>query len=97
MDAPYVTTDTDAEAKVEAVGIKKATGLMRDVNHASYYGCYLADAVWFEFLTGRQAVTTDSNGNAVVPVPEGIDNEEHISRLQKLSETAHKAVTDYKK
>lgn len=96
MDAPYVTTDTDAEAKVEAVGIKKATGLMRDVNHASYYGCYLADAVWFEFLTGRQAVTTDSNGNAVVPTPEGIDNEEHISRLQKLSETAHKAVTDYK-
>lgn len=96
MDPPYVTTDTDAEAKVEAVGIKKATGLMRDNDHASYYGCYLADAVWFEALTGRKAVTTDSNGNAVVPAPEGIDNEEHISRLQKLSETAHKAVTDYK-
>jgi len=98
MSTPYVTTDTDEEAKEEAVGITLAKGLMRDVDHASYYGCYLADAVWFEMITGRQAAFKDADGNAVVPAPEGIETAEHLSRLEKLSGIAHTAVsmTDYK-
>lgn len=94
MNTPYVTTDTNEEAKVEAVGITLAKGLMRDVDHASYYGCYLADAVWFEMLTGKQAAFADSSGKAVVPAPDGISTEEHLSRLESLSNLAHRAVQE---
>lgn len=96
IDRPYVTTDTDAEAKEVPVGIELATGLMRDVNHASYYGCYLADAVWFEMLTGRQAAFVDSSGKAVVDKPDSITDAEHLERLEVLSGIAHRAVMAYK-
>lgn len=92
INRPYVTTDTDAGAKEVAVGIELATGLMRDINHASYYGCYLADAVWFEMLTGRQASFKDENGRAVVPKPDAISTDEHLLRLETLSGIAHNAV-----
>ncbi len=78
-----------------------ADGLYRDANHASYYGCYLADAVWYEMLTGKRAPILNASGNAVIDRPTGyvaadtanvffsISEEEHLARLQFLSDIAH--------
>ncbi len=78
-----------------------AQGLYRDYNHASYYGCYLADAVWYEMLTGKRAPVTNSGGSAVIAKPTGyiaadpetqycnISDAEHLERLQVLSDIAH--------
>lgn len=92
---PYETGNTDPGAQVSTVGLKNATGLWRDVNHASYYGCYLADAVWFEIFTGKKAGTTLPNGDSAVPAPTGISAAEHLARLEKLSNIAHMAVKNY--
>ena len=70
-----------------------ATSLWRDKNHASYYGCYLADAVWFECLTGRKAPIGTVDAPAVPrPTATDITPEEHIERLEYLSDIAHGVV-----
>lgn len=80
-----------------------ASGLYRDFNHASYYGCYLTNAVWYEMLTGKQAPFVDSTGNAIIKKPSGylaadtenanqivdISDAEHLERLEYLSDIAH--------
>lgn len=109
--------NTEASAQTEAADwLNTATGLWRDVNHASYYGCYLADAVWYESLTGKRAPVTDAQGDAIVPIPTGVGpvvetdgenvtitedtttyftqptKDEHIAKLQQLSDIAHRIV-----
>ena len=96
----YTTGDgnTDEEAKDNPTAEMDASlGLWRDFNHASYYGCYLADAVWFEMLTGKKAETVDAEGNPLVPAPTGIDAQEHLSRLENLSDIAHQVVLEQNK
>ncbi len=88
-----VKTDYDAKSLL-------APGLMRDYNHASYYGSYLADCVWYEIITGEKAPTTTSGGTAVVNKPSAdginISDSEHLERLTQLSDIAHQAVLEYR-
>lgn len=91
-----------AGSLTETDEFNEATGLFRDQAHGSYYGCYLADACWYEFLTGRIAPVVDANGNPAVPKPtagEGanVSDAEHIERLKLLRDCAHEAILDYKK
>ncbi|MBR5156852.1 MAG: hypothetical protein IKW59_03690 [Clostridia bacterium] len=93
-----VDGDTESEAKdTIADKMNVSPGLWRDYNHASYYGCYLADAVWYEMLTGRKAKVGTADAPAV-PMPEniGIDMTEHLKRLEQLSDIAHQAVLEQK-
>ncbi len=70
-----------------------ASSLWRDKNHASFYGCYLADAVWFECLTGRKAPIGTVAAPAVpCPTEADITAEQHIERLGYLSDVAHSVV-----
>ena len=77
-----------------------APGLMRDHNHASYYGSYLADCVWYEIITGEKAPTMTSGGTAIVDKPSAdginISDSEHLERLKQLSDIAHQAVLEYR-
>lgn len=69
-----------------------ATGLYRDFAHASYYGCYLTHAMWYEFLTGEIAPTTDNEGNAIVGKPDSVNDDEHLRRLEILKNIAHEVL-----
>ena len=93
---PEGDDDRPAGALNETEEFVAATGLWRDASHGSYYGCYLADACWYEFLTGKIAPVVNENGEAVVPKPNEIDADEHIERLKLLRDTAHEAMLDYK-
>ncbi|MBR5156853.1 MAG: hypothetical protein IKW59_03695 [Clostridia bacterium] len=92
----YDEGDTESDAKYDvATKMQGSQGLWRDYNHASWYGCYLADAVWYEMLTGRKAqIGTDEN--PAVPKPDGIDIADHMERLSQLSDLAHQAVLEQK-
>ncbi len=92
----YDEGNTDSDAKYDVTTkMLGSQGLWRDYNHASYYGCYLADAVWYEMLTGRKAqIGTDEN--PAVPKPDGIDIADHMERLNQLSDIAHQAVLEQK-
>ena len=94
----------DAKGTEERVAkCNTAPGLMRDYNHASFYGNYLTDAVLYELLTGEKApVGTESNPAITKPTGEyngatyfTISDSEHIERLTQLSEIAHYAVKKY--
>lgn len=64
--------NSTAEAKGnELIYSNAANGLMRDYNHASFYGQYLSDAVWYETFTGKKAPVTYSNGAPVIAKPTG--------------------------
>ncbi len=92
----YDDGDTESEAKYDVTTkMLGSTGLWRDYNHASYYGCYLADAVWYEMLTGRKAAV-GTEASPAVPMPDGITAAEHIERLEQLSDIAHQAVLEQK-
>lgn len=86
--APGTSVSTEAD-------FARATGLWRDSDHASYYGCYLADVVWYEMLTGRKA-ETGTEQNPAVPAPDGITSSEHFERLRLLSDIGHTAVLEEK-
>ena len=94
---PEGETNTNAGAQLsDAEEFAAATGLFRDGEHVSYYGCYLADACWYEILTGKMAPVIDNNGNAVVKKPNTIDEIEHLRRLEILRDIAHEAIIDNK-
>ncbi len=73
----------------------RSAGLLRDAGHASYYGCYLADAVWYGTLTGKKA-PVGTEANPVVKAPNGITAAEHIERLNSLSDIAYQVVLEQK-
>ena len=85
-----------AGALLEIEEFQAATGLYRDLAHGSYYGCYLADACWFEYLTGRIAPIVDNEGKPVVEKPDSLTMEEHIRRLELLRDVAHEAMLELK-
>jgi hypothetical protein len=89
-------TESEAKATIEEK-MNLSPGLWRDYNHASYYGCYLANAVWYEMLTGRKA-KVGTEANPAVPMPKNIDitAAKHIERLEQLSDIAHQAVLEQK-
>lgn len=90
------TNDRPGEALYEEAEFAAATGLLRDSAHGSYYGCYLADACWYEFLTGKIAPVTNAEGEAAIAKPDSISAEEHIARLELLRDVAHEAMLAYK-
>lgn len=90
-------TDPDAQqgSTLEAA-LSGATGLWRDYNHASYYGCYLTDAVWYETLTG-QIAPTGTAANPIVAAPNGVSAADHLARLEQLRDVAHQVVLEQSK
>lgn len=63
--------DNTAAAKTDLTDLFNASeGLLRDADHASYYGSFLSDAVWYEIFTGRKA-SVGTLENPAVPVPTG--------------------------
>lgn len=85
-------TDAEAQTGIEAK-MNGSPGLWRDYNHASYYGCYLADAVWYGTITGKKA-PVGTEANPVVKAPSGVTAAEHIERLTELSNIAHQVVME---
>ncbi len=67
--------DNTAAAKTDLTDLFNASeGLLRDADHASYYGSFLSDAVWYEIFTGRKA-SAGTLENPAVPIPTGIGPE----------------------
>ncbi len=81
-------TDPGVQTPAEEL-LAGSKGLYRDINHASYYGRYLTDAVIFESVTGARPSDTYT-----VPAPDGVTD--HAGNLAKLREVAHKAVLEAK-
>ena len=99
-----LTPSNDASITIEGVGAEEtlalSTGLYRDYNHASVYGCYLSDCVWYEYLTGQPVPSSYE-----VPRPTGygesvpsviISEAEHTQRLAELRAIAHQAIMESK-
>ena len=90
-------TDPDAQQGSELEQkFAASTGLWRDYNHASFYGCYLTDAIWYETLTGKIA-PVGTEGSPVIAAPNGISQAEHLKRLQQLRDVAHQVILEQKK
>lgn len=54
LDSGNNTADAKAEDELRNK-FNTSQGLLRDADHASYYGTFLADAVWYELFTGNRA------------------------------------------
>lgn len=96
--ARYYGSDgnTDPGLQLETADkLNGSTGLWRDYNHASYYGIYLTDAVWFETLTGMLA-PIGTEASPVIGKPEDVSASEHINRLKELRDIAHQVAREQK-
>jgi len=54
LDSGNNSADAKAEDELRNK-FNTSQGLLRDADHASYYGTFLADAVWYEMFTGNRA------------------------------------------
>lgn len=99
-----LSPSNDASITLEGASTEEtlalSTGLYRDYNHASVYGCYLSDCVWYEYLTGQPVPSSYE-----VPRPTGygetvpsviISEAEHTQRLAELRAIAHQAIMESK-